>query len=394
MRGRIGSRLALSRSGLLFSGLLIRGDVDGVGQALGHRVHRHLGVLTILLIPGGEVLTGRGGLHIAQGIHELRGKLIEGSNAALGNLEDIGALDDVIAELALHRGSGHVALVQAGHRIGVLGHEVVEHVPTHITALGSAAAVLRVLGRSVLEGDRASVNLVDQSLGAGLQSLVGLVALGGQQDVARALRTVELVACRLSLGEQGLIATAVLGIRHGLGQLRLHEAGAQVGLDVGFLGHAAGLEGLLEGLLALEHGLGLLHGLVNIGLLHGNVVLSRGLIVQILLHVVLDNLFAHRLGGVVVGHHPLAPGLVAFQAAIGAELGHIIGNGLLHDVLAIDGSGHSTAGTVAAAAHQAGAESERERNRPHALQSRALNKRGKFHPSTFRTLREPHVRAS
>ena len=64
------------------------------------------------------------------------------------------------------------------------------------------------------------------------------------------------------------------------------------------------------------------------------------------------------------------------------KVGDVIGDRLLHDVLAVDRRGHrAAAGTVAAAAHQPGTESDAERNRSHALQSRALE-RGKFHVSS------------
>ena len=289
----------------------------------------------------------------------------------------------MVAVLALDGSGNDLILLEAGQSVLVLSDEGAQRVPAHIAAVSSGAGVGGVLGSGILEGDLAGVDLIKQLLGAGGQSGVVLAFLGGQQDVARALSAVELLAHGLGLGERSVVALT-LGILsgHGLGELRLKQIRTNDVLDVGLLGHAGRLESLLEGLIRLEHGLGLLHGGIDVGLLHGHVVLFGGLIVEILVDVVVDDLLAHGLGGVAVGDHPLAPRLIGLQRAGGAEVGDVIGDRLLHDVLAVDRRGHrAAAGTVAAAAHQPGTESDAERNRSHALQSRALE-RGKFHVSS------------
>ena len=229
-------------------------------------------------------------------------------------------------------------------------------------------------------------------MGASSQSRIVLALLGGQKNVARALRSVELLAHGLGLGKRRVVAFALALLSgHGLSELRLEQVRADDVLDIGLLGHARRLKGLLEGLIRLEHRLGLLHGRVDVGLLDRHVVLLGGLIVEILVDVVVDNLFADRLGRIAVGDHPLAPGLIRLQRAGGAEVRDVIGDRLLHDVLAVNRSRHGTAaGAIAAAARETGAESDAERDRPHALQSRALE-RGKFHrSSTFHDWRQPH----
>ena len=201
--------------------------------------------------------------------------------------------------------------------------------------------------------------------------------------MARALSAVELLAHGLGLGERSVVALT-LGIlgSHGLGELRLKQIRANDVLDVGLLGHAGRLESLLEGLIGLEHRLGLIQGSVDVGLLDRHVVLFGSLVVEILVDVVVNDLFAHGLGGVAVGDHPLAPRLIGLQRAGGAEVGDVVGDRLLHNFLAVDRGSHcAAAGAITAAAHETGAESDAERNRSHALQSRALE-RGKFHVSS------------
>ena len=67
---------------------------------------------------------------------------------------------------------------------------------------------------------------------------------------------------------------------------------------------------------------------------------------------------------------------------INAKVGDVVGDRLLHNFLAVDRGSHcAAAGAITAAAHETGAESDAERNRSHALQSRALE-RGKFHVSS------------
>ena len=94
----------------------------------------------------------------------------------------------------------------------------------------------------------------------------------------------------------------------------------QVGLSL-----LDGVDDLLEGLIGLEHRLGLIQGSVDVGLLDRHVVLFGSLVVEILVDVVVNDLFAHGLGGVAVGDHPLAPRLIGLQRAGGAEVGDVVG---------------------------------------------------------------------
>ena len=165
-----------------------------------------VGVVAILLEPGGEVLGGVALLHVGQVLLELGRQLVNRRDTALGNLVDIGHLDDVVTVLALHGSSNDLILLKAGQSVLVLGDEGAQRVPAHIAAVSSGAGVGGILGGGILEGDLAGVDLIEQLLGAGGQSGVVLAFLGGQQDVARALSAVELLAHGLGLGERSVVA--------------------------------------------------------------------------------------------------------------------------------------------------------------------------------------------
>ncbi len=283
----------------------------------------------------------------------------------------------MVTVVALHQ-RGHLVGLQAVQGILVLGNEAGQLVPAHVAALLGGTGVGGVLLGGVLKGNLAVVDLIEHFLGLGL-------VLDAEQNVAGLLRAVPAVGHLLGGLQLGIVATlGGVGRSHSLGQLGLQQVGLDDRLDVGLLGHVAGLESLLEGLFAFEHGLGLLQGLVDVGLLDRDVVLSSGLLVQVLVHVVVDNFLANRFGGVAVGYEPLAPGLIGFQRGRLAEIGHVVGDRLLHNVLAVHRGSHVAAGsTVAAAASQASAKRQRQRKSTHALERRALHKRGEFHESLY-----------
>ena len=115
--------------------------------------------------------------------------------------------------------------------------------------------------------------------------------------MADARGAVPLFGSLLGLGQHGIVATFFgVGGGHGLRQLLLQQGRGDDLLDVGLLGHVASGERLLEGLLALEHRLGLLQLGIDVGLLHRYVVLLGSLLVEVLVDVVVDNFLAHGLG--------------------------------------------------------------------------------------------------